>query len=74
MQYFEFENDFIGTSNFISREISHLRDKKSEILDKNYSYINAQKFRHESIISQITKAKKEFLNENQKSTKNLESL
>ena len=74
LQYFEFENDFIGTSNFISREISHLRDKKSEILDKNYSYINAQKFRHESIISQITKAKKEFLNENQKSTKNLESL
>ena len=74
LQYFEFENDFIGTSNFISREISHLKRKKSEILDKNYSYINAQKFRQETIISQITKAKKEFLDENQKSAKNLESL
>jgi len=53
LQYFEFEDEFIGEKSFIKKSISSLLNAKSEILNANLAHINELKSRHESILSEL---------------------
>lgn len=57
LQYFEFENDFVGEKAFIKRAVENLLDEKAKILAKNIAYIHAQKSRHSEIIANLESCK-----------------
>ncbi|CZE47800.1 dynamin family protein [Campylobacter geochelonis] len=53
LNYFEFENDFIGRKPFIQKNIENLTLNFKELESKNLAYLNALKSRHEENIAHL---------------------